>query len=661
MIDIRSLRDLVRLYFIFRRPFFIAFWVTLILIVGGAFLLPAKYASEARLLIKPGRENLTVPLDAGERLTYSPMSTQRDPIIDDEKMLTGRPVVSQVARLYLAELSQAARAPQGFKQVLKFQLKRVVQAVIDGGRATAVMLGLSEPQSDEERLADKFEDKFTVTHGPGSAVMELRFVWDDPVVAQRVMQTWVRVYTDERTAVLGRKSLVAFYDGKVRDSDQQIESLKGQLRGRLEQINGISADERLTAITKRLNVLRDRQAETLAERTAVEQGVAYAAGRARSLSAEVVSEREVGLAPGWVTLNNQLAELKRQRVEALRVFKEGAPAISSLNESIANLEGQLKAEERNTSRSERRTPNELGTLIARNQLEKTVRLRELMSMSAALAKEIEDLTAARAQVLAREPELARLEQGLQVAEKARLLYLDSLEKAKIDQALDDNRINNIAVIEAATLVPGRVSPKSLLLLLLALPAGGIVGLLVVYLSSVADGRIHDGGRIESRFGVPLWTTLKDIATSGEDNDFHASLHRVYGTLPLARIAEQGLTLGLASSRPREGVSFIASHLRKVLEAQGLAVRVNPDPAEAKAHPGEVVLLEASNLLSNRQAFLRLTHADQIVLVVEAGVSVVPVVENALGVLRTAFRKVDGVILNRRRFEVPPSVLRFFQR
>jgi hypothetical protein len=37
-----------------------------------------------------------------------------------------------------------------------------------------------------------------------------------------------------------------------------------------------------------------------------------------------------------------------------------------------------------------------------------------------------------------------------------------------------------------------------------------------------------------------------------------------------------------------------------------------------------------------------------------------VLDNALGVLRTAFQRVDGVILNRRRFEVPQAVLRWLQ-
>ena len=662
MIDIRSFRDLLRLFYIFRREFLIAFGLTVVFAVGIAFLMPPKYASEARLLVKPGRENLTVPLDAGDRQTMMSQVSQRDPIIDEEKMLTGRPVVNQVARLYIAEMANQP-PPEGVWKTIKAHVGKAALALLDGLRWVTTKLGLTEQQSAEERLAVKLADKFQAAHGPGSNVMELRFVWDDPLVAQRIMQTWVKVYMEERTLVLGRKGLVVFYEGKVRDADQQIESTKALWRARLEKIQGISASERIEALTKRVNELRTRRAEILAEKDATEQGLNYASGRAKSLPREVVSEREMGYGPTWLALSNQLSELKRQRSDALRVYKETAPTIVSLNESIATLEKQVQAEERNVQRSERRTPNELGATLERNQLEKSVRLRELITFSSVYDKEIGELEAARRQVLESEPELARLEQALAVAEKGRALYLDSLEKARIDQALDENRINNIAQIEQATFNPARVSPKSLLLLLLAVPAGLMVGLLVVYLRSLMDQRIHDGGRVEQRFGVPLWSTIKDITgNGGEDNEFHASLYRIYGMLPFDRLAEQGLTVGLTSSRPKEGVSFIAQRLRTLLQAQGLRVRLNVAEGEPdRAQPGEVLLLEAAGLLSNREAFVRLSRADMIVLVVEARASTVPVVENALGVLRTAFHKVDGVIINRRRFEVPPHVLRWLQR
>jgi len=658
MIDIRSLRDLVRLFYIFRREFWWAFAATAVLAVAGAFLLPPKYTSDARLLVKPGRENMSAPLESADRQPIYPQSTTRDPILDEEKMLTGRPVLMQVARLYLAEMS--AEAPrEGFlgqvKQALGSVRKGAAQAV---GKVLSA-IGLSEVQSEEEAVAEKLAARFTVTHGPGSNVMELSFTWGDPVVAQRVLKSWIRVYLDERTTVLGRKPLVTFYEGKVRDADQQIESYKSLLRTRLVDIDGTSAQERLDALTKRLNDLTTRRAEIAAERTALVNGIGYATQQTGALAKETVSERELGNSPTFMALSNQLADLKRQRADALRIFKDTAPTIVALNESITTLEAQLKTEDRVLQRSERRAPNELNTVMARSQLEKSMRLREIDALHTSFDKEAAQLEAVRRKVLETEPELARLEQALSIAEKSRALYLDSLEKARIDQALDENRINNIAQIQEAALNPSRSSPKSLLLLVLALPAGALVGLAVVYLCAMFDQRIHDGGRFEERFGVPLWSAVKDIDGSGPDNDFHASLYRIFGTLPLERIRNEGLVLGLTSARAGEGVSFLASRLQTLLESQGLKVRLNPDAAQAQ--PGEVVLLEASGLHSNRDAFVRLGQAGLIVLVVEARASTVPLVDNALGVLRTAFRKVDGVILNRRRFEVPPHVLQWLQR
>ncbi|MCS7958383.1 lipopolysaccharide biosynthesis protein, partial [Pseudomonas aeruginosa] len=130
-----------------------------------------------------------------------------------------------------------------------------------------------------------------------------------------------------------------------------------------------------------------------------------------------------------------------------------------------------------------------------------------------------------------------------------------------------------------------------------------------------------------------------------------------GLLPYARIEEKGLTLGLTSARHGEGVTFIIEQLRRLLEENGVRVRVGGEPAQ----PGEVVLLDAPALLDSREAFIALRRADLIALVVEAQKSTVPVVEHALTILTTAFGKVDGIIINRRRFEVPSKVLQTIAR
>lgn len=195
-------------------------------------------------------------------------------------------------------------------------------------------------------------------------------------------------------------------------------------------------------------------------------------------------------------------------------------------------------------------------------------------------------------------------------------------------------------------------PKSLLMLLFAIPAGVAVGLLTIYVLYLLDQRIHDGTRLQEMFHVPLWSSIPDVQDA-TPAAVTASLYRLYSLLPLDRIAADGFALGLTSARHGEGVTFITLQLKRLLEERGH--RVSVDGASAPT-PGEVLLLDASALSSNPQAFLTLRRADQIVLVIEARTSTVPTIENAVSLLTTAFGKVDGMILNRRRFEVPAKVL-----
>lgn len=122
MITIKSFKDIVKLLFIYRNEARLAFLVTLLLVIGAAFLLPAKFHSEARILIKPGRETSTLPIEVGDRAAFVSPSTQRDPILDEELQITGRTIVSEVAAYYLSQTG--AVEPVGIWQKIKFAAKK---------------------------------------------------------------------------------------------------------------------------------------------------------------------------------------------------------------------------------------------------------------------------------------------------------------------------------------------------------------------------------------------------------------------------------------------------------------------------------------------------------------------------------------------------------
>lgn len=652
MIEIRTFRDLLRLFFIFFREFRLAVVVTLIVVLLGAFLLPTSFESSARLLVKPGRDTNTLPIEMADRQSIVMPATQRDPILDEERMLTGRPISRQVAERYLEELANAPR-PEGFFATLKYYISQVIGGTIELARGTVQLLGLSEDQTPVDRLATKLEDKFSVTHAPGSSVMEIRFRWSDPAVAQSVVKSWVDLYMEERTRALGRRSLYDFYLTQSEASAADILKYKQELTGRLSELGAVGIEAHLANLSERINQLRNDRFNTWRLISSTEGSLATLDQQIKGLPTEIRTAREVALNPSHQDLLRMLNGKRAERQDLLRTFTENAPPVKSLDEAIASLEAMVKAEAATVQVSENQAPNPIAERLRSNFLDQQSDLSRLQAQLTRQDEQLNMLEDERAKAMSIEPELARLQRELTAAEKNFALYSESLEKARIDRELDNSRISNIAMIEQATYNPSRVFPKSLLMLLLALPLSILVGFLVVYLCYLLDQRIHDGGRFADKFDIPLWTTLPEVTGEATQNSaFLAALYRLYGLLPLDQVEQRGLVLGLTSARRGEGVSFIVGHLRRLLEERGYKVRVGGAPAQA----GEVVLLDASALLSHPEAFVSLRRADLVVLVVEAQQSNIPTVGHAIGVLNTAFTKVDGVIINRRRFEVPDRVL-----
>jgi len=659
MINIRSLRDLLRLFFIFKREVKITVLVTFIVILLGAFLLPNRFESTALLLVKPGRDTSTLPIEIADRQAVVIPSAQRDPIIDEERMLTGGPIARKVAEQYLDDLSRQP-AQQGIVATIKSALKSAIEGIVDMFRALLQLLGLVEKQTPVERLAERMLKNFTVTHAPGSSVMEVSFTWNDPAVAQTVVRTWVEQYQQERTLTLGRKSLYAFYETESAATNARILGYKQQIADYLNQLGAVSIAERLSDISRNLNNLRGEHLNTTRAVASTQSGLNTIQTQLNSMKKEISIGRQMSLNPDRQDLQQRINAKQIERQEMLRTFKEGAPPVRAMDAAIANLQALLKSENAIVQRTENLAPNPVFTRLQNSFADQQASLSRLQTQAAQQATQLAKLEEDRRRALAIEPELARLQRELDAAEKSFALYSDSTEKARIDRELDNNRISNIAVIEDATFNPSRVFPKSLTMLLLAIPLSLAVGLLALYFFYLLDQRIHDGDQIEAHFGVKIWTSLQDLSSSQPQRNsaFTASMYRLYGILPLEQVPEHGLTIGLTCARKGEGVSFVTEHLRNLLQERGHRVRVN---GGSTATPGEIVLLDASGFFSNQEAFVTLREADLIALIVEAETTTVPVLQNALSILTTAFKRVDGIIINRRRFEIPERVLNFMAR
>lgn len=353
MIEIRSFRDLLRLLFIFLREFKWAMGITLVVILLGAFLLPAKYESNARLLVKPGRD-AALPLEISDRQAMVMPISQRDPIVDEERMLTGRPIVREVAEHYLEVLANQPPPPWVWKRI-KYEVKRVVGAVIDGVRTVFETIGVIEEQTDVERLARALEKNFEVDHALGSSVMEIRFTWNEPDVAQAIVEHWIEIYQRQRTDALGRKSLFTFYEAQSAASALQIKSYKEQLLQKMTGLGAASITDRLEDLSERINILRGERFNTQRLISSSDSVLENTRNQLKGLPQEVVTVRQIALNPAQQDLRRLLNQKRLERVDMLRTYVTTAEPVRALDESIASLEKQV-ADEGDTVQSSDAVP-----------------------------------------------------------------------------------------------------------------------------------------------------------------------------------------------------------------------------------------------------------------------------------------------------------------
>lgn len=448
MIEIRSLRDLLRLLFIYQREFKLAALSAVVIIVLGAFLLPAKYESNARLLVKPGRDS-TLPIEISNRQALVMPSTQRDPIVDEERLLTGRPIVRQVAERYLEVLANRP-PPEGLWKRTKFYVKKAIGAVFDGIRVTLETFGVIEETTAVERLAKDLEKKFEVTHAAGSTVMEISFTWSEPEVAQEVVKAWIEIYMEERTQALGRKSLYAFYEAQTADSAAQIKSYKAQILKHLNEIGASSIEDRLQDLSERINVLRGERFNSIRLIASSDSALESTRQQLKGLPREIVTVRQIALNPAQQDLRRLLNQKRLERADMMRTYTDDAPPVKALDASIRALEKEVQDEGATVQSSEDRAPNTLTTHLERVLLDETSNNAALRTQLAEQEKQLAELEAQRREALDIEPTLARLQRELNATERNYALYVDSLEKSRIDRELDKSQISNISVIEEAT-------------------------------------------------------------------------------------------------------------------------------------------------------------------------------------------------------------------
>ena len=488
----------------------------------AAALLPDEYRSEAEMLVRLGRESVTLDATASIGTTVQPIQTRESEINSELEMLKSRGLAEAVVRRVGAgrilgepDAAHAAR-PQRSGQT--------------ASPALADLLGAGQ----FDRATLEVMRNLDASAVPETNVLSVAYEAKNAALARDVVAAFTGEYQDLRLRVYGNPETAAFFDRQHADADARLSQIQADIR-RVKDESGLAdiATQR-TNLLNRIGDLRSRGADARAALAGSRAAVRQLEERLATMPANVVTGRTVNAPNSSVeTLRARLSELRIDEKDVTSRYVEGSPTVVTVRAKLAQAEAELAEAEANAQETTGLNANR-EALALRLEVERAdaaaaeARAGELAGALSRAESELAPLNATQVR-------LDELQRRAAVAEADVMQYAKAQREAGIDSDLKAGKITNISLYQPAELPLEPTGPNRVLLLVAGLALAGIAAGGVAFVAESLDHAVKRpddlrriGHRSDNVVSVPRLTNNAVAARSARDHwdDFTGGLRYI---------------------------------------------------------------------------------------------------------------------------------------
>jgi polysaccharide biosynthesis protein PslE len=475
-----NLRDLVGICIRHRRKM-ASFFLASVCASGMVIVFaPKSYRSEAKIFVRLGRENVVLDSAAtlGATSTVAMPLSRENELNSVVAILKSRALAEQVVdALGPAAILDADKAPQ-YGSDDGAPPPQMVQA---GTASWLSNLRIFPPIPEREKAVLALQEAVRVDTARKSDVVQVSCLSPVPELSQAVVAKLIEFYVDQHIGWNRTPKAREFFDQQTarlrKELDRKEESLV-----ELKTDTGMASpeDQRKMLVTQ-IGRLEDELLSAEASAVAAEAEVRLVEKKLLSYPATEVTVRTKGFATEAAdTMRAQLYSLELKEQELLAKYTEAHPEVRLVRVQIARsrevLEGEDRSIEQVTTGRTRTSEQAEISLLEREPL-----LASHRAKAEKLRQQLADARGKLAGLNENESEIMKLAREVELNDFSYRKYSENLEQARIDEALQIERISNISVVQPASYEVKPVRPRRLLTLVVGLLVGscGSVGLALV--------------------------------------------------------------------------------------------------------------------------------------------------------------------------------------
>lgn len=379
-----------------------------------------KYDAKMKILVRRGRADAPVSAQENAPIDMTRMTVAEEDLNSEAELLRGDEV-----------------------------LRKVVESTAPSSHDWLGFLHWGEsPAERVERRARRLAKKLQVEPVKKTNLISVSYASSDPQGAARILQAVANAYLEKHTVVHRPSGEFRFFDQQKQESRLQLEEAKGKLLSFAASHGVVSAAQQRDLALGRLSEVDANHRQTLIEIAETQKRVSELEGQLAKLPERTTTQVRISDNPDLMkALKASLLDLKLKKTQLLTKFEPNHRLVQEVDTQIQQAEAAITAENLLPLRDET-TDKNARYEWARAELQNAqVQLQGLKAREAATAAQ-----EASYRTMARQlGEDAITQDELASAEKAAqdnyLLYVKKQEEARMDDALDERGIVNVAIAE----------------------------------------------------------------------------------------------------------------------------------------------------------------------------------------------------------------------
>jgi uncharacterized protein involved in exopolysaccharide biosynthesis len=363
--------------------------------------------------------------------------------------------------------------------------------------------------SSQADLIDGLRRALAVAPTPGTNMLRISLIGKDPERAAQLVNAITDVYIDHHNRVYRREGIHSFYSKELRGLEAELNAARERLRTFVDQAGVTDVDQEIRLLNEQV-ILREKALSAHAAKIeGARERLDAVRGQMAKTPAIIDFSSEMQQNPARQRYEAQLADLEIKRVEALQRYLPADRHVQELDNQIVELKHRMQSEAETVVGKHILRHNELREDLEREAFHLQTQLADLESRQPTRVAAFDGAKRRLDELRDQRFVIKDLEQDVQQKQYAYDLYWKKREEARISEAMTDQSLVDVSVVEHA--IPPRTPQNGILFPILL---GFIGGLTLATAMAVGveflNGRLRFEEEVEYYLELPVLAVIPDF-------------------------------------------------------------------------------------------------------------------------------------------------------